>query len=157
MKIDLHTHTSWGSACAYMDPDQLIKRAREVGLDGVCLTEHDQVWRSETIKRLRDKHDFPVFGGVEVSTDLGHILAFGLNEPVLDIYHARDLRRVVDEAGGVMIAAHPFRYEPDPVGSFFFPKASEPDSVKRIETAGLSPVFFACGRRGNLQRLVRHR
>ncbi|MEW6184925.1 MAG: PHP domain-containing protein [Thermodesulfobacteriota bacterium] len=113
MKIDLHLHTLYGSACAYMDPDQLINQAKSVGLDGVCITEHNQIWEQKAIENLQKKHDFLVIGGVEVSTDLGEILAFGLHEPVLEIYYAGDLRKMVDEAGGYMVMAHPFRSEPD--------------------------------------------
>jgi len=121
MKIDLHTHTSFGSACAYMEPDQLVIQAKAQGLDGVCVTEHDQIWGRDTIDWLRERHDFLVIGGVEVSTDLGHILVFGLHRPVREISRARDLRKIVDEVSGVMILAHPFRYDPQVVASYFRP------------------------------------
>jgi hypothetical protein len=141
MKIDLHTHTSWGSACAYMDPAQLVEQARRVGLDGVCITEHDQVWHADLIESLRKRHDFLILGGVEVSTDLGHILVFGLHESVLKIYNAHELRSVVDAAGGVMIAAHPFRTDPDPLARYFFPVPVETDPVKVAQAAAQDPVF----------------
>lgn len=141
MKIDLHTHTNWGSACAYMDPGQLVAQAKRVGLDGVCITEHDQVWDPDVVERLRKKHDFLILGGVEVSTDLGHILVFGLHESVLKIYNARELRSVVDAAGGVMIAAHPFRSDPDPLARYFFPMPVETDPVKVAQAAAQEPIF----------------
>jgi|TARA_Y100000310_G_scaffold26762_1_gene25522 hypothetical protein len=112
MKIDLHLHTSYGSSCAYMDPDQLIERAKFIGLDGVCITDHNQVWDADVIARLRKKHDYLVIGGVEVSTDCGDILAFGVHQSVLKVGRATDLRAMVDEAGGVMVIAHPFRAYP---------------------------------------------
>jgi len=118
VKIDLHTHTNYGSACAYMDPDDLVRRARTIGLDGICITEHDHVWDIRAIERLRDKHDFLVIGGVEVSTDCGHVLVFGLHQPVRDIYYLDDLKIAANEAGAVMIMAHPFRYEPELVADF---------------------------------------
>jgi predicted metal-dependent phosphoesterase TrpH len=95
-----------------MDPDQLIRQAKAVGLDGVCITEHDHVWDARAIERLRDRHDFLVIGGAEISTDCGHVLVFGLHQSVRDIYFIEDLRRAVEAAGAVMIMAHPFRYEP---------------------------------------------
>lgn len=118
MKIDLHLHTLYGSACAYMDADQLIRRAKAVGLDGVCITEHDHLWEKAAIERLREKHAFLVIGGVEVGTDQGEILVFGLHQPVREIIRAEELRKRVDEAGGFMILAHPFRYEPGLYDSF---------------------------------------
>jgi hypothetical protein len=142
MKIDLHLHTLYGSACAYMDPDQLINQAKSIGLDGVCITEHNQIWEREAIENLQKKHDFLVIGGVEVSTDLGEILAFGLHEPVLEIYSARELRKMVDEAGGFMIMAHPFRSEPELFSSnsplVFKESGPFPRHLKRIEGR---PVF----------------
>jgi len=118
LKIDLHTHTSYGSSCSYMDPDQLVIRAKSVGLDGVCITEHDQLWDEDAIARLGRKHDFLVIGGVEVGTDCGHILVFGLHRSVKHVYYVQDLHDMVAEAGGAMIMAHPFRYEPELVAAF---------------------------------------
>jgi len=109
LSIDLHTHTSYGSVCGYMTPDELIQQARLVGLDGVCITEHNQLWDPRAIKKLREEHDFLVIGGVEVDTDCGDILVFGLHQSVSNVYAAEELRGMVDEEGGVMIAAHPFR------------------------------------------------
>ena len=37
--IDLHTHTSYSSACARMTAQELIEAAIEAGLDGVAVTE----------------------------------------------------------------------------------------------------------------------
>jgi predicted metal-dependent phosphoesterase TrpH len=117
IKIDLHLHTLYGSACAYMDPDQLIHQAKSMGLDGVCITEHNQIWGREALDRLTREHHFLVIGGVEVSTDLGEILVFGLHRSVLEVYSALELKRMVDEAKGAMIMAHPFRAEPELFGS----------------------------------------
>ncbi|MCP4753366.1 MAG: PHP domain-containing protein [Proteobacteria bacterium] len=112
MKIDLHLHTSLGSACSYMDPDQAIEQARKIGLDGICLTDHDHIWSEDYIERLRKKHDFLVIGGSEVATDMGEILVFGLHRSVRTIHTARELRRIVDQVQGAMVLAHPFRSEP---------------------------------------------
>ncbi|MFC1886166.1 PHP-associated domain-containing protein [Thermodesulfobacteriota bacterium] len=109
MKIDLHTHTVYGSGCSHINPSDLVEQAKRVGLDGVCFTEHNQLWDPDRIERLSHKHDFLVIGGVEVLTEFGEILVFGLHEPVRWVRHARDLREMVDRAGGFMIAAHPFR------------------------------------------------
>ncbi len=107
--IDLHTHTRHGSVCGYMWPDELVAQARKVGLDGVCITEHDNFWKPERIKSLACRHDFLVIGGAEVSTDCGEVLVFGLRELPYSISSIEEVRRRVDLAGGVIIAAHPFR------------------------------------------------
>jgi len=109
MLIDIHIHTKPASYCSELDPVQMAQRAREIGLDGACITEHDAVWSREEIEKLSREHDFPVFRGMEVNTDCGHILAFGLEEYVPGIWRAETLRKVIDEVGGVLVAAHPFR------------------------------------------------
>ncbi len=141
MKIDLHTHTSYGSACAYMDPDQLVERAKFMGLDGVCITEHDQIWDVEALARLKKKHNFLVLGGVEVSTDCGEILVFGLHESVLNIFKAQDLKEKVDEAGAVMILAHPFRYNPDLLATYFRSTSTGDSGTKVLKKVCQQPVF----------------
>lgn len=111
MIIDLHTHTRFGSNCSYLYPEELVQRAKSLGLNGVCITEHDLCWDEEDLQRLSEDNGILVLGGVEVSTDLGEVLAFGVYQPMWSVYRARELRKVVDQAGGVMIASHPFRVD----------------------------------------------
>jgi len=107
--VDLHTHTRFGSNCSYMEPGQLVQRAKEVGLDAVCITEHNAAWDEDAIRALSEESGFRVWGGVEVSTELGDVLVFGVRALLLAGSRIEDLRRLVDEQGGLMIAAHPFR------------------------------------------------
>ncbi len=109
MQIDIHTHTRFGSNCSYMDPAELAKQAKVVGLNAVCITEHNMFWEKVDLSRLSREHHMLVLGGVEVSTEYGDILVYGLRESVVGIGSVDELRRLVDDAGGVMIAAHPFR------------------------------------------------
>ncbi|MDK1021066.1 MAG: PHP domain-containing protein [Candidatus Hydrogenedentes bacterium] len=143
MKIDLHLHTVNGSACAYMEPDALVQKAKAVGMDGVCITDHDYVWAPNAVERLRDKHGFLVIGGAEVGTEYGHVLVFGLHETVRDVFYANDLRKMVDEAGGVMVLAHPFRGEPALVRAYFDASSNgkTEEFVDTLEAVCLRPVF----------------
>jgi len=107
--IDLHTHTRHGSICGYMWSDELVEQAKKVGLDGVCITEHDNFWKPERIEKLGRKHNFLVIGGAEVTTDCGEVLIYGLHDLPFDISDIEEIRKRVDRAGGIMIVAHPFR------------------------------------------------
>lgn len=111
MRIDMHCHTGWGSGDSHTDPNVLIRQAKAFGIDGLCFTEHNQLWQQDKIRRLAKKHQFALFGGMEVDTDLGHVLVFGLEEPRRWVRFPSvvELRERVDEAGGAMIIAHPFR------------------------------------------------
>jgi predicted metal-dependent phosphoesterase TrpH len=107
--IDLHTHTrplSWDS---YLTSDELIERARAAGLDGIVLTEHDFCWNLEEVRTLARRHDFLVLPGIEVNTEDGHMLVYGVHRYVYGMHRSHDLADIVEQAGGVMVAAHPYR------------------------------------------------
>jgi predicted metal-dependent phosphoesterase TrpH len=110
MKIDLHIHTTHLSPDSIMSPDEAIQTAMELGLQGICFTEHDRAWEPAEISELSSKYNFPVFRGVEVMVkEGGEILVFGLNVNFKTLVDIQTLRNMVLEAGGFMIAAHPFR------------------------------------------------
>jgi predicted metal-dependent phosphoesterase TrpH len=113
--VDMHVHTVRGAADSSLTPDQLIEIAQEIGLTGVNITEHDRVWEQHAIDDFREKSGLFVSRGMEVSTDMGHIIAIGLTQYIPGIRRASELRKVLDEAGGFMIVAHPFRHFFDPV------------------------------------------
>ncbi len=109
MLIDLHTHTHPLSHDSALTPDALIEAAKKAGLDGVCLTEHDFFWEHEKAAELGRRHDFLVIPGIEVNTERGHVVAFGLEEFVYGMHRLGELVGMVEAAGGAMIAAHPYR------------------------------------------------
>jgi len=107
--IDLHVHSYPASPCSSISLQKVVKEAREAGLDGVCLTDHNHLWDQGEIERLRQELCFLILRGNEVTTDQGDILVFGLDEDIVGIIKLEELRKKVLEAGGFMIAAHPFR------------------------------------------------
>ncbi len=109
MLIDLHNHTRLRSPCSQLDPDELIILAKGCGLDGICITEHDETWPEAELARLRVRHNFLVLGGMEVNTEHGHFIVFGVPRYEYGMHRLEFLKAAVDRWGGVMIAAHPFR------------------------------------------------
>lgn len=109
MLIDLHCHTFPLSDDSFLSPDQLIERAKAVGLDGVCLTEHDAVWEPRKVRDLARRHNFLVIPAIELNTQDGHVLVFGLNRHVDSMHPVAQLAQVVAEAGGAIVAPHPYR------------------------------------------------
>ncbi|MEX0785608.1 MAG: PHP domain-containing protein [Dehalococcoidia bacterium] len=109
MLIDLHTHTrplSWDS---YLSPDELVERSRAAGLDGICLSEHDFFWKPEDVAELAKRHNYLVLPAIEINTDDGHILAYGLETYVYGMHRSHELAHHVEQSNGAMIAAHPYR------------------------------------------------
>jgi len=114
LKIDLHVHTNPLSPDSFMSVEQAIHTAKEIGLDGICLTEHDRAWQLSEIQCLREKHGFPVFRGVEVMLRGGiEMLVFGLNIDFTSLLQLGDLQEMVTAAKGFMVYAHPFRGLPE--------------------------------------------
>ena len=112
--IDLHTHTTPASGCSRLRPDDLIQRAKQLGLDGLCLTEHHVTWDTYSVRQLSRRHKFLVLRGVEITTLEGDILVFGtqifgLPREVRGMISAERLRELVEQRSGIMIAAHPLR------------------------------------------------
>ena len=109
MLIDLHTHSYPSSDDSFVTVDELIENSKNKGLDGICLTDHDAFWSDEDIAALTKKHGFLVIGGSELNTDSGHALVFGLRRYQFGMHKPNALRSFVDQVGGVIIGAHPYR------------------------------------------------
>ncbi|MFC1823457.1 PHP domain-containing protein [Thermodesulfobacteriota bacterium] len=107
--IDLHVHTSPASPCSSVSAGELIEEAKKIGLDGICLTDHNYMWDATEIEKLREKHDFLILRGNEITTDQGDVLVFGFDKDVQGIIELKELRKEVLKTGGFMILAHPFR------------------------------------------------
>lgn len=109
MLIDLHAHTWPRSHDSVINPDDLIERAKQAGLDAICFTEHDVIWDEKSLKEISERHNFLVLPGVEISTDDGHILTFGIDKYVFGMHRSKDLAGHVDKSEGTMVGAHPYR------------------------------------------------
>jgi len=114
MRIDLHCHSKY-SADNFLEPEELIEQAIKRNLDGVCLTEHHSMIPLWPLERIRIPEGFYVFRGVEISTDHGHLLVYGLKDDSWNIWsshtylNASQVIENVHRLGGICVPAHPFR------------------------------------------------
>ena len=137
--LDMHVHTRGASSDSMLDPDELPALAAAAGLSGVNITEHDEMWSRGLQSAFRGQHrDFFVNFAMEVSTDLGHMLAVGLEQYVGGIRRAEKLREELDQVGGFLIVAHPFRHVFDPVTAMR--TGGKPFDLS-VEQAAELPVF----------------
>lgn len=137
--VDMHVHTMAASSDSMLDPEELPDLGRANGITGANITEHDKVWTPGRQGSLRSSHPgFFLNFGMEVSTDLGHLLAIGLREYVGGIRRAERLREEIDNVGGFLIVAHPFRHVFDPVTAM---RTGEPPFDLTPEQAAELPVF----------------
>jgi predicted metal-dependent phosphoesterase TrpH len=108
MVVDMHIHTSF-SPCSVINIPDLVGRARESGLDVICITDHDTAASKNIFGERLEYEGLCVIVGMEYTTMKGDFLVFGPAEYVPEGMEAEDLIRWVRKEGGVAIPAHPFR------------------------------------------------
>ena len=130
MLYDFHIHTREYSDCSISSAEEMCQRAVEKGLAGIALTEHDLWWPPAEIEKLQ--HGFPtltIIRGIEYSCPEGHFLVF-LPEPIngnLPGWRSVvDLIPLVHHHGGIVIWAHPFRFD-----------RSRPSWLKQVRPDGM--------------------
>jgi predicted metal-dependent phosphoesterase TrpH len=130
MLIDLHVHSHHTRGCA-LAPRDVLRRAKQAGLDGVAFTDLNNLDGVEEIRAAGREEGILALVGVELATDRGHYLCFfpdparvpappqvfGSATP----WPAREVLEKVRELGGVAIAAHPYDKSIErPSGDFIF-------------------------------------
>jgi len=117
MLIDLHVHSNHTRGCNLAVRD-VVRRAREAGLDGVAITDLNTLDALPEVRAAAQEEGFLALCGVEVTTDRGHYLCFfpdpsrvpapaqifGSATP----WPVREVLAKVRELGGVAVAAHPY-------------------------------------------------
>jgi predicted metal-dependent phosphoesterase TrpH len=111
MIIDLHIHTRISSPCSILGVEEMIERAKKIGLDALCVTEHDTTYGAKVAAEIASEYNFLVLEGMEVRTAEGDLLVFGWKGKfdIEDILPAEEIIREVHSTGGIVIPAHPFR------------------------------------------------
>jgi len=116
--LDLHVHSTDGSDDAGGTVEGYLKwiaakRAQGYRLDGFVLTEHRRYDTSKDYTELAKRYDAVVLRGVELETDIGHVLVYGVNNEFLSRFDLAnvslsyaDVFKAAWDAGGVAVGAH---------------------------------------------------
>lgn len=133
-KYDTHVHTAEASGCATASGAEQARRYKELGYDGIIITDHffngnsaihhyydwyDRVRQFckgyENAKSEGDRIGLKVFFGIEYSYFGTDLLTYGIdkdwlyqNDNIMDVSVYEYIKRVHD-AGGIIVHAHPFR------------------------------------------------
>jgi hypothetical protein len=130
MLIDLHVHSHHTRGCT-LTPRDVVRRAKESGLDGVAFTDLNTLDGLEEIRQAGREEGFLTLCGVEVATDRGHYLCFFPDPAKVPAppqifgsatpWSVRDVLAKVKDLGGVAVAAHPYDKSVErPSGDFIF-------------------------------------
>lgn len=110
MLIDMHMHESTYSSDSFLKLEEMVYRAKEMGLNGICITDHESNDIMEYAKSYSKKIKFPIFVGFEYLTDSGDIVTFGVKKVPKEIkLPLNEYLDYVHSEGGIAIAAHPYR------------------------------------------------
>lgn len=118
MLIDTHLHEKKYSGDSFISLEEIVKRAKELGLNGVCITDHESNEIKEEAQWLSNKEDFIIITGAEFLTFEGDMTVFGLQRLPEKMIHAEELIDIVRSAGGVAICSHPYRQNNRGMGDY---------------------------------------
>jgi predicted metal-dependent phosphoesterase TrpH len=141
--FDLHIHTTKGSSDSNLTPEDLILEASRIGLKGLCITEHSGPWDRHEFNKFAELHNVVLIRGMEVDTNYGHMLAFGLDKYESGFNNAATLSKAVNAQGGFLITAHPFRgiFSPPSRGRPFLYRSTTDVIPTDPKEASLHEVF----------------
>ncbi len=109
----MHCHTSNHSACSHVSAVELVRKAFQVGIQAIVLTDHHYMWDDEELEVLRKESGVPgifkIFSGQEVTTsDYGDVLLYGANKT----YEKQKIKLAEireQNPDAAIIWAHPYR------------------------------------------------
>lgn len=108
MKIDMHCHTKY-SHDALSSLEDIFKIAKQKGLDGIAITDHDNTLGWKDAIKVANKHNMQVILGEEIKSKNGDILGLFLQKEIK--MKKEDPEKIINEIhaqGGIAIIAHPF-------------------------------------------------
>ena len=109
MKLDLHVHSTF-SRDGTATPHEVMKRCREIGLDGCSITDHNSIEGSIEASRIAEEMGLLVVRGAEISSSEGHVLAYGIPSIIPRGLPLKETIARIHELEGIAVAAHPTRF-----------------------------------------------
>src|ERR671918_1710368 len=103
---DLHVHTIYSHVGTALVP-AVLARARQIGLDVIAITDHDEIAGSLKALELAPSFGVEVIPGTEVTTAEGDLLALNITEKIERGLPLINTILKVNQLGGFCIAPHP--------------------------------------------------
>lgn len=106
MKADLHVHSCY-SEDGKSTPQEIIESAKALGFGCIAVTDHNEF---RIFDEIKDNGEIIIIPAEEVSSKHGHIVALGIDRHIEKGLSIPDTIDLIHEAGGIAIAAHPYRW-----------------------------------------------
>lgn len=101
----MHLHTR-GSFDCLSDPHALVRRAMEVGLDRICVTDHNAIAVARELQRAWP--DYVIIGEEVKTAERVDIIGLFLTELIPEGTPARETCEWIRAQGGLVYVPHPF-------------------------------------------------
>lgn len=108
LKLDLHVHTV-ASGDSLISPRSLISHAKSKGLDGIAITDHNNMEAYREIKELTKNEELIIIPGIEIETNIGEVIGLFLENEI--DFPDNNFFTIIDKIRkneGVVIVPHPF-------------------------------------------------
>lgn len=105
VRIDMHLHTAASFDCVN-EPDRVLERALEAGMDWICVTDHNEI---DAALDLQSRFPDRVIAGEEVKTEPGvDLIGLFLTERIPEGTPPRETCERIHDQGGLVYVPHPF-------------------------------------------------
>jgi len=112
--LDCHCHTIyskhwlWGFD-SLNTPEEMVKAAIKKGLNGLAVTDHNNVKGSLVAQKIAKKYkNFKIITGTEIITTSGEITGLGIKKNVPMLLSLDETIEKIHDLGGIAVAPHPF-------------------------------------------------
>lgn len=106
--VDFHTHTHH-SYDSMMKPEKILRLAKERGLSGIVISDHDTIAGGIECYNLNRDKSLKVFVGSEVKTSVGDITGINLKAEITATNFSEVVQQIKKQ-GGLVLLVHPYHH-----------------------------------------------
>jgi predicted metal-dependent phosphoesterase TrpH len=112
-RFELHCHSNYSKGATIPSegipsPRDIVRRARDIGLSGVAITDHSSIGSWDSARKEARKQGMMFIPGIELETQEGQVIGLGISEYIKEGLPLDEALDQIRAQGGVSIAPHPF-------------------------------------------------